>query len=133
MLSDDAQYRWLTSQIADRVNKCTDALKLFVQMFSAIVGGSIYLASAQTLTPAMPLTYRWLSSVATLLLTGVCVAIIIDARRSWCGYRRSLTTLFPEIPAPKVIRSSFVPAVMVLGMLIAAALFCCWFNPFVAS
>src|SRR5271168_5191156 len=42
MVSDDKQFEYVTSQIIKHVERSVDAFKMFAQLSSAIVGGSIW-------------------------------------------------------------------------------------------
>jgi len=139
MISDETQYRSVTSQIADRLNRATNALKLFVQTFSAIVGGSIYLATGVSAVSGARPQYALLSNVAVTLLTFVCSIIVLEALRGWYGYRKVQAQLGGvgsngkhNIPPPKLFPAGLAEIAMVIGMLAACGLF--WrFNPFTLS
>jgi hypothetical protein len=134
MISNDEQYKYLTSQISHRVERPIVVTRFFVQTFSAIVGGSIYLARGAQLGGKEHIRYIYLSDAATIVLTLVCFVVIADARRSWYGYRRELTNLggrnergTSNIQPPSWI-AHIADAAMALGIMAACCVFC-WFNP----
>lgn len=66
MISEDEQYKYIGTVITDRIDRTRDGFKLYVQLFSAIVGGSVWLSVQkdflQLAQQAKP-TYSCLSNV----------------------------------------------------------------------
>ena len=55
MVSKDKEFEYVTSQIIKHVERSVDAFKMFAQLFSAIVGGSILLAIPSPVSAQRPL------------------------------------------------------------------------------
>jgi hypothetical protein len=131
MISDEKQYEFITKRIGELSNATEDGLKLFIPMFSAILGGSIWLRF-QIKGPA-PLEYKYLSNALMSLLTLVCIVIVLDNLRAWWGYRVDLAKLTEgakhESKPPSIFPSAVIELVLCLAMAIA-----CWmfitYNPF---
>jgi len=75
MISEEKQYEYVGSIVTDRIDRIRDAFKLFLQLFSIIVGGSIWL-SMQKISPDARQTYLLVSDTLVCLVifvTGVLV------------------------------------------------------------
>jgi hypothetical protein len=137
MIPDEKQYEFLTSQIAARDQKAVDTyFKLFLQFFSAIVGGSIWLSLQKGIKSEDRLIYVTLSDVLVAILAVVSVALVVENFRAWWGYRRALSRLVGKtdageniVPLPKVFPAAIMETIVGCAMLIACASFL-WFNPF---
>ena len=139
MISEDAQYRYITSQIVDRIDKSASALKRFIRLFSAVVGGSICLTTNKPLDAVTRSTYVLLSDALAVVTMPVFVVLVVESRRSWYDYRWAQTELGGldetgghRIRPPKLFPAAVGELVMLLAMLLASALFC-WFTPFLLA
>lgn len=136
MISDEQLYKTLSEMIAERNKNALDAFKLFISLYSAIVGGSIWLSTqANRNLPA----YGRLSSGVILLVTLVAVVLVIEAKRGWWGYRKAQSELVGKnetgryrVPPPKIFPTILTEGAMVIAMVLAAAGFL-WFNPLEAN
>jgi uncharacterized protein (DUF58 family) len=130
MVTDDKQYEFITSRITDLSNATEDGLKLFVPMFSAILGGSIWLRLQ--IQGAAPPSYQFLSNWLMVLLTAVCIFLVLYNLWAWWGYRNQLVKITRSLrhPAPPPRwASAIIEAVLCAAMAIACGIFIA-FNPF---
>jgi hypothetical protein len=135
MISPDTEFNNVSTHVRYLNEKMIEAFKLFVSLFSAIVGGSIWL-SAGEMPAETRNNYYWLSNVLVGLLTIVTVVMIAEYLRSWHQYRHAMSRLGgldsngePKIPPPRTVRASVVEACMMITALILAVLFW-YYNPF---
>ncbi|MGJ0535326.1 hypothetical protein [Methylocystis sp.] len=130
MISDEKQYEFVGSMLKDRLDRGRDALRLFLQLFSAIVGGSIWL-SIQDLTPAGRMAYERASNALIVLLIVVTGAMIWRATAGWWGYRQKLSEFeFENHPAPPPKCVAILAEALMLICMVAAGGFFIYFNPF---
>jgi hypothetical protein len=127
MVSEDREFEDVTSQIIKHIERSVDAFKLFLQLFSVIVGGAIWLSIQQNVHN--PKTYAFLSDVVVGLVTFITGLMIYENYRGWRGFRNAQSErLTPHVPRP-TWRAQCIGWVMTLLMVAASALFC-WYNPF---
>ena len=130
MISDEKQYEYIGSVIIDRIDRVRDAFKLYLQLFAAIVGGSIWL-STQNISPVARRTYAFVSNALVGLLIVVTVIMVYAALRSWWRSRETMSNFdggqYP-IPGPE-FQAIVAEIAMLLCMIASAAIFFC-FNPF---
>lgn len=137
MISDEKQYEFVTSQVAARDQKAADVhFKFFVQWFSAIVGGAMWLSMQPDIQPTARPIYRTLSDALIILLTIISIILVIDNFRAWRGYRTTHSKLVGKdetgnyrVPLPKVFPAAITEATVVACMIAVCVLFF-WFNPF---
>lgn len=135
MISTDKQYEFLTSQTTAHSERSLDAFKLFIQIFSAIVGGSIWLSVQGRWTLDQRHSFSTLSNILVCLIAFVTIAMISDNLRAWHGYRVAISKLseneqgISAIPAPRMLTSPITEFSILSGLLIASAIFI-YFNPF---
>jgi hypothetical protein len=118
--------------IAERNRNALDAFKLFISLYSAIVGGAIWISTQATNFPA---SYGTLSSVIVALVTVVAVILVVEAKRGWWGYRKAQSELVGRnadgkyrIPLPTAFPTVLTEGAMVACMLLACGFFI-RFNP----
>ena len=130
MVPKEKIYEFLTSQAAIRSDRSIDAFKLFVQMFSAIVGGCIWLSIAQKSAQSARVEYVLLTNVAVAILFVVVTAMVGDNLRSWYSYRKQIAALGTGVgfSKPNMFSSALSEAAMLLGAFVACGLFIA-FNP----
>jgi TRAP-type C4-dicarboxylate transport system permease small subunit len=135
MVSDDKQYEFVSSQVQVYNQRIADAFKLFIQLFSAIVGGSVWL-SIQSHINTKSVRFERLSDILVILVAVFCTISILENLRAWRGYREAQSRLGgtdeagqPRIPGPKDFRNSKEEGTMMATMFLSAGLFC-YFNPF---
>lgn len=136
MITDEMLYKSLSDMIAERNRNALDAFKLFISLYSAIVGGTIWLSTQATKAQA---SFEWLSSGVVVLVTLVAIVLVIEAKRGWWGYRKAQSELVGRtengkyrIPPPKLFPTVLTEGAMVAAMLFAAIGFLC-FNPLRAN
>lgn len=91
MISDEKIFDFVAMRANQTSNDTDTGLKLFFPMYSAILGGSIWLTDK--LEDSVPAKYKYLSDVLVILLTVVCCYIGLDNLRAWWGYRKQLSEL----------------------------------------
>jgi len=130
MISDDKIFDFIATRANQTSNDTEVGLKLFVPMYSAILGGSIWLSDR--LGNSTPHKFVYLSNALVLLLTFVCIYIVIDNLRAWWGYRIQIAEITKDskhsISQPRW-DSAIIELVLCLGMLGAGGMYV-WFNPF---
>ena len=133
MLSDDKHCEMLSANIRDRTDKILDGFKLYIQLFSAIVGGCVALRLNRE--SEIPDSFKFLADglVALNLLTGLI--IIGQNMVSWYHMRVRLTEIAGTdisgnsiIPAPKFLSANRIEFVMLAVMLASTGGFILW-NP----
>ena len=133
MLSTDKHCEMLSNNIRDKSTAMYDGFKLFIQMFSSVVGGSVLLRLqyAGKIPPVFIKLSDWVVSMV-VIATGI---IVVDHYRSWRGYRCKLSKFAgddpqgkPFVPPPTFLWSGLVCSTMIAGMVICLIGF--WnFNP----
>src|SRR5260370_39791110 len=92
MVSVDKEYESVSAEVRLHTEKLFESFKLFIQMFSAIVGGSIWLS----LQPSIGLrahTYATISSLLVLLIAILCLVMVFQEKRTAMGYRKAQSRL----------------------------------------
>jgi hypothetical protein len=133
MISEEAHYKYVGSVIKHRLDQIRDAFRLFLQLFSAIVGGSIWLSIQVAEKPSRH-TYARVSDLLVALLTLVTAVMVSEALRGWWGYRKTLSrfdTGQHRIPMPR--KRSLVTEIVMVACMVGAAVVFVWFNPFTFS
>jgi hypothetical protein len=137
MISNDKQFEYLGSQVKKHVQRSIEAFKLFLQIFSAIVGGSIWLSLQSSLTSPFRHRYVILTDAAAILLAAVVIVMVLDNLRAWRGYRIAMSNLAGKrpdgdyaIPLP-LMRSAITERAILFGIAVVTMLFC-FENPFAA-
>jgi hypothetical protein len=129
MVSEDKEFEYVTSQIVKHVERSVDAFKMFAQLFSAIVGGSIWLSTQPNISSEALKTYSNLSIGLVCVVTLIASFIILENYRTWRGFRQAQSKLMPHVPQPKR-RAEMTGRVMIFCMITGCGLFW-WFNPFI--
>jgi hypothetical protein len=92
MVGDDKvyelQFEYLTATLTDRLDRSLNAFKLFLQLFSAIAGGSVWLSMQPSVGANARLAYATLSNILVWLVIAVTALMVFQALRSWWGYRK---------------------------------------------
>jgi hypothetical protein len=138
MVSIDKEYEFVSSQVQEYNRRVADAFKLFVQLFSLIVGGSVWLSISIQSQPAAvkSASYARLSNILAVLVAVYCAFSVVENLRAWRGYRLAQCRLGGldekgnfRIPPPKVFKAASEEVAMIVTMSAATILFC-YFNPF---
>lgn len=128
-LSVDIHCQMLSAAALMKSQATYEGFKLFVQMFSAVVAGTVFLRFDKE-PSKIPASFLDLTNAMAFLVTVVSGIIIYDAYRSWYGYRVKLAEIAGpgEVPSPSHTLSSTTLWAMYLAM--GAALILFWmFNP----
>ena len=130
-ISVEKQYEYITRQIQRNGDTAHLVFRHYVQVYSAIVGGSIWLSMQSNVSTASRTRFAWLSDGLVILLTVVAVVSVVDALRAWRANRIAQSKLGRpgEIPLPRIPPSG-VAEIAILLVIIAACCFFCAFNPF---
>jgi hypothetical protein len=135
MLSADAEYNHVSDITKYKSDLIHGAFDQFIKVFTAVVGGSIWLSRQKDLTKSDHMNFRTLSDVIVAILVIYTAISVIDDFRSWWGYRSRLTIIGKQseinlkIGPPVLITSAIKPMVMVVTVFVALYFF--WqFNPF---
>src|SRR5436305_5741615 len=107
-VSKDKEFEFVTSQITAHVDRSIAAFRSFTQVFSAIVGGAIWLGISAKVVPEKVTQFVWLSDILVTLVTVINGVMIIENLRSWHGYRRAQSSLVPHVPPPKLFPAPWV-------------------------
>ena len=128
-VSADAEFKWVTSQIATERQRAEAAFRLYLQMFSALVGGSIWLSIQPSIAHSAHRKLAVLTDIAVTLAMAAVSVMLLGSWRAWFSYRRAQSVLMPHVPPPRRWPSGVVWGAMFLCILVATGLF--WmFNPF---
>jgi len=133
VLSTDKHCELLSSFVRNKSAEIHSGFKLFVQLFSGIVGGSVVLRLQYN--GRVPEQFIWLSNALAGLVTITSAIMIITAYYSWYGFRVRMSDIagldldnHPRIRRPKPLLSAKAEFVMLFVMVIAFVGFMV-FNP----
>lgn len=135
MISESDEYKFVSEQFRWHSDKIVAIFNTFISLFSAILGGSIYL-SVQSRDVLRGYSYQILSDLIVVLSAVVACILIEEYARSRLGYRRRISVLSGRdekgdfrIPMPKGIGNLVIECAMITSILGVSAAF--WlFNPF---
>jgi hypothetical protein len=126
----DRQFEFVSGEVSKLAEGTEDGVKLFVPMYAAIWGGSVWLRLQ--IKTAIPLSYTLVSDVLVALLTGLCIFMTLYNLIAWWGYREELCKMTSNtdhpVPPPH-LKSAFIEFGLCTAMLIGCAVFWCN-NPF---
>jgi hypothetical protein len=129
MIDGHQRYEFITSQIRYHNEKIIETFNRFLQLFAAIVGGSIWL-SLQPRPSGAIRDYSVVSDALVIALALISALNIINDLLAWFGFRQAESALvgLDVLPPPHPIRSCWMEYLMLAAMLGAGATF--WlFNP----
>ena len=135
MLSVDAEYAHVSAITKYKSDLIHGAFDQFIKIFTAIVGGSIWLSRQSDVLGVSRENYQVLSNATVAVLVIYGVVSVFDDFRSWWGYRVRLTeigrhgSVDPQISPPKVWPAVLKPTAMAFAM-VTALYFFVEFNPF---
>jgi hypothetical protein len=130
MVSEEKILDFVAMRANQTSNDTESGLKLFLPIYSAILGGSIWLTAGQS--GSIPGSYQFISDMLVLLVTVVCVYIEIDNLQAWQSYREQLSLMTKQTkhPIPMPGRTAgVIDYVLCVGMGAACLIFMI-FNPF---
>ena len=130
MIDPELRYGFITSQLTYSNEKIVEAFNRFIQLFAAIVGGSIWLRIQPTAKGIRLGDYAPISDVLVLVVTSVSAAIVVNETLAWWGYRVAECSLVGrQLAQPHWWKSCWAEYLMLLSMAAACGAF--WtFNPF---
>src|SRR5258708_1235649 len=88
----EKEYEYVSAQVRFHMDKIFDAFKMFIQVFSAIVGGAIWLSLQEAIRPRTHM-YVVLSDWLVILLAVVSCAIVAENWRAWRSNRHAQSRL----------------------------------------
>ncbi|MER9306550.1 hypothetical protein [Mesorhizobium sp. M0496] len=130
-VDEDTQYEYISNVVDKKLEYTRDALKLYIQSFTLIVGGSIWLNTQIPQNSTSRGQYTALSNVIVILLLWVTGVVVFEALRSWYRFRQKMAE-FDATPykIPKPSRPWWgAETAMLLGMICSTILFLLY-NPF---
>jgi hypothetical protein len=130
-LTSEKHCDMLSANVRDRAEAMRDGFKLFIQMFSALVAGAVFLRFSQGNIPSdfvvLSNFLAWFIALASLLLVG-------DSFRAWYGQRDKLSKVAGKDDAGQLIireisPTSFITFAIVVAIMLAAPILFHVFNP----
>jgi hypothetical protein len=132
-VSIDKQFDFVSGEVSKLADGTEDGVKLFVPMYAAIWGGSVWLR-LQMKGETVPTSYAFVSDVLVGLLTALCIFMTLYNLVAWWGYRQELCGMTSNtdhpVPLPH-LKSAFIEFGLCTAMLFGCVIFCCK-NPFVS-
>lgn len=133
MLSDEKHCGIVSDHVRDKAAAMYDSFKLFAQLFSGLVGGAVIVRLQYG--GSISLDSILLSNVVAALIAVTCATLLLDAYRSWFGFRNRLSELAGRaadgsliVPYPSHRLSARSLAIMLIVMAVALLVFIV-FNP----
>jgi hypothetical protein len=127
-VSRDAEFNWITSQVAAHRAMPLPTFALFIQTFAAIVGGSIWLSYEKGLSQAARDRFSLLTDAAVVILAGTFGVLVWHSWRGWLSYRRTHSKMLGLDP-PQVYPPVTSWLAIIIAMAAASIAFCI-LNPF---
>lgn len=128
-VSPDKDFEVVSGRVEYFHRKISESFDFWIRTFSAIVGGSIFLA----IDPHFPRNrvgnYVILSNSIVALMGVVTMVLIAENLRAWRGYRWAQRRLKPTVPPPRPIIQCGAELAMFGCVGVSPGLFC-YFNPF---
>ena len=132
-ISVDAHCEIINSNMRDRNAETVAIFKLFVQLFAALIGGSVIvrLNYAGRITPEIVLAADAIAGLVFFCAAG----IIVENVRLWFGYRNALTRFagadpgFNSVIAPAKFWNSVIGETFMLVVMSTAVVGFVCFNP----
>lgn len=133
MLTDEKHCELLSAGIRHRSLSMQSNFRLFTQLFTGLVGGSVALRLQYGAD--MPSVFSHLADALAILITSTCAVLICDAFCAWYGYRRRLSEVAGNKPdgtavirPPRMTESAITLTIMFVVMVAALVGFVA-FNP----
>jgi hypothetical protein len=137
LVSEEKEFDYVVGQIRYLNDKIIESFNFFIKVFSAVVGGSVWLTLQKGMTVQLANEYAKISDGLVMFLAILVCLMIFEHLRSWHGYRKAQSRLSGKdeagkyyIPAPRRFRASVLEIAMMGTMITVATLFCL-FNPFI--
>lgn len=126
-ISKVERYKVVTAQMQYFNEKIIEALKLYIQLVTAITGGYIWLRS----NPSTLQTMQWVQTAipALMLFVGFTISLLIGFNFStWWGYRMAESKLLNGIvPSPVFPKSARQEIIMVVVVIVSSGIFAWYF------
>jgi hypothetical protein len=133
MLTAEKHCEMLSANTRDRAASIVNGFRLFVQLYSAIIGGAIVLRLQHG--DQIAASFVRLSEFLLILITIASCLMVGDAFRAWLGQRKKLSEVAGKdaagkdiIQKPNLMRQSMTIVTMFAVMAISLILFLV-FNP----
>lgn len=135
MIEDDQHYIFVCSQVRYFTEKIGASFEFFVKLYSAILGGTIWLSVQPGITAEKSAKFLVTSDALVIGLTLLSCFKLWESVRAWRGYRFAQVRLTgvdeegrPKTPPPEVWPTHLEEVVVTIAMVAAAVLYCL-FNP----
>jgi len=132
-LSTDKHCELLSANVRERSASIYEGFKLFVQLFSALVGGAVIIRLQHP--KDLPTSFVTLSNALALLITFAGVILVTNGLWAWWGHRKKLSEVAGKdetgnaiIPPPRIGLGQVSVWIMIFVMVISCVVFW-WFNP----
>src|SRR5262249_51337075 len=89
MLNPEKHCEMLSANVRDRSEAMRGGFRLFIQLFSALVGGAIFLRIH--LPENIPAHFVWLSDLLAWFIVVASSILVWDSFRAWHGHRKKLS------------------------------------------
>lgn len=130
VVSKDAEYQFLTSQVQAFQHKGRESAAQFVGVYSAVVAGVSWAATQKELDAQQLLKISVLSNFIVVLFAALTILMIAENLRAWKGYREAQVRVLgvdedgvPRAPKPRPVFASKEEIALIVGIVIASALF----------
>ncbi len=138
-VSRDKQYEDISKRVGDLYAATYNGMKFFLQVFTAIIGGSFWLNSKLVEWGSPKIVhekYALLSVCLVILVTAASILMTLENTGTWRIWRKWLSEITVTSPIPMPMRTTlqswYVETAICIGMLVADGMFY-WFNPFTIS
>jgi hypothetical protein len=102
-LSAEKHCELLSANVRERSASIYEGFKLFVQLFSALVGGAVIIRLQYP--KDLPSSFATLSNGLAVLITGASALLVLNAFFSWWGQRKRLS----EVAGKDEIGNAIIP------------------------
>ena len=122
-VSPDVEYKELRTHLRFLNDKINEAFSLFIKLATAIIAGEFFLHwKLTTDDPQRHLLGRGLNGL--LIVVGVAMSLIIlNTLITWCGYRKTLSERFAEIPFSFGFRTYIAELLMIIIIIVTIIAF----------
>ena len=135
MSIEEEHYKFITTQIIRRDHLAIEYLKTYVQFFTAIVAGSVWLRThAEHPIKLYLKKYTFLSNAMVLIAAALTIVLVFNNLRSWYGYRQAQAVIATDsnkffVPTPKRSTIYYMESVVVISVVLSSIAFV-YANPF---
>ena len=122
-------FKHLCEQTRYFYDKFTESFSQFIQSFSLLIGGCIYVLATKELQGVNHNALILLSDAIVALLVAGTLIRMLGHMVAWWGYRKMQHKIYLDVPAPSGWRSCWLELGMAKIVAVAGVAFC-YFNPF---